>query len=168
MRYTTGLLILLILLVCGLLIKANSQLSVPPANFSIAVEVVCDNPVHKSLIEDAIKQELRNLGDVHIVTADFVDALWEYLIIVQLFPIDDDLGSVIRYATSRVYLKKVPIEHIDKNWQAFYRKYPALNMPTTYTGRCGIHKLDDFGKSVVNDFDEAYLQNIRDLHRITR
>ena len=53
-RFFKGTLILLVLLTCGILIKADSQIQTPP-KFKVAVYVQCDNQVHQTQVEGAIK-----------------------------------------------------------------------------------------------------------------
>ena len=54
-RYFTGTLILLVLLTCGTLFKADSQIPQGWPKFKVGVLVACDNQAHQSQVEGAIK-----------------------------------------------------------------------------------------------------------------
>ena len=163
-RYFTSTLILLVLLTCGILIKANSQIQPTPPKFKVAVSVQCEeNSVHQSQVEGVIKRELRSFGDVEIVGGDLSNALWEYMIRVHLFGIDGTDGQIHHYATSIKFYKKVPIEHFNPDWQAHYREFPAVLIPSSATGTFGINKLEHLGIITAVDFDKEYLQPVRDV-----
>ena len=160
-RVFTGTLILLVLLTCGIFIKADSQIQTPSPKFKVAVRVNCDNQVHQSLLEGTIKRELRSFGDVQIVGSN--SGLWKYLITVNLFGIEEHDGKVNAYATSTRFYIKIPIEHIAPHWQEHYRESPAVYLPTGYTGVYGINKIETLGKTTAADFDKGALQPIRDI-----
>ena len=162
-RYFTGTLILLVLLTCGILIKADSQTPQAWPKFKVAVDVDCDNQVHQSQVEGAIKRELRSFGDVQIVGNDLRNGLWDYMISVHLFTIKDSYGNFMFYATSIKLYRKVPIEYIVPHWQEHHRKFPAVYIPVSYTGNAGINKLEDLGKTTAANFDKEYLQPVRDI-----
>ena len=163
-RYFTGTLILFVLLTCGILIKADSQIQPAPPKFKVAVSVACDeNQAHQTLLEAAIKRELRSFGDVEIVGNDRSNGLWEYMIYVHLFGIDSLDGKIRRYAVSTKYFQKVPIERFHPAWQVFHRENPAVLIPSSYTGTVGIDKLEQVGKFTAADFDKKYLQGVRDF-----
>ena len=161
-RYSTGTLILIVLLTCGIFIKADSQIPQAWPTFKVAVNVQCDNQVHQSQVEGAIKRELRSFGDVQIVGNDLRNGLWEYMISVHLFGFKDAYGRINVYATSTEFYKKVPIEHFDSFWEAHYREYPAIYIPDGATGTYGINRLESMGKITAANFDKKYLQHIRD------
>ena len=157
-RYFTSTLILLILLTCGILIKASSQTQPALPKFRVAVLIDgIDNQVHQSQLEGAIKRELRSFKDVQIVGNDLKYGLWEYIIHINLFRLQDT------YATSTIFYEKIPIEDITSYRQEYYRKFPAIGIPLIYTGYVGIDRLEDFGKITVTEFDKKHLQPIRDI-----
>ena len=162
-RYFTGTLILLVLLTCGILIKANSQIPLALPKFRVAVNVECDNQAHQSQVEGAIKRELRSYGDVQIVGNDITNGLWEYRINVHLFGIKDPYGNIHQYAISSRFYEKVPINHIVPDWQAYYRKHPAIFIPTGSTGYVGVNKMEEIAKTYSARFDKDYLQPMRDI-----
>ena len=161
-KYFTVTLILLVLLICGILIKADSQIQPVPPKFRVAVNVECDNPAHQSQVEGTIKRELRSFGDVEIVGNHRRNGLWEYMISVVLLGIKDSNGNIIMYATSTNFFEKVPIRHFDPAWQAYYREIPAIYIPLGSTGRYGIYKLESLGKGTAAYFDKMQLQSMRD------
>ena len=161
-RFFKGTLILLVLLTCGILIKADSQIQTPP-KFKVAVYVQCDNQVHQTQVEGAIKRELRSFGDVQIVGSDISNGLWEYRIVVHLLGIEETGGKIYQYAYSVKFYEKVPNNHFDSRWQEYYRKYPAIYIPTGQTGYVGLNKLEDMGKNAATKFDKDHLQPIRDI-----
>ena len=161
-RFFKGTLILLVLLTCGILIKADSQIQKPP-KLKVAVYVQCDNQVHQTQVEGAIKRELRSFGDVQIVGSDISNGLWDYRIVVHLLGIESTHGSIHQYASSMHFYVKVPIEHFALRWQESYIKYPAIHIPTGQTGYVGINKLEDMGKNAATKFDKDHLQPIRDM-----
>ena len=59
--------------------------------------------------------------------------------------------------------KKIPIKDFAPEWQEFYRKYPAIHIPSGYTGNVGVQKLEQQAKTVTANFDKKYLQHLRDL-----
>ena len=161
-RYFTCTLILLFLLTCGILIKADSQGQLAPPKFKIAVSVSCKNEAHQAQVEGAIKRELRSFGDVQIVGSDFRHALWEFRIDIHLMGIKNSYGNINKYAISESYYVKVPIEHITPDWQGYYREYPAICLLSTFTGYVGVQKLDQISKTTPASFDKTYLQPARD------
>ncbi len=164
-RYFTGTLILFVLLVCGILFKADSQIQPAPLKFKVAVSVDCKvNPAHQSLIEGIIKRELRSFEDVQIVGDNLYNGLWEYMISVNLMGIKTSDGKIYQYAICREFYKKVPIEHFDPHWRRFYSGYPAITIPSNTIGNFGINKLEIMAKSTAADFDKILLQPIRDIH----
>ena len=79
-RFFIGTLILLVLLSCGILFKADSQIQTSPTKFKVAVRVMClENTVHQAEVEGAIKRELRTFEDVQIVGNSIKNPLWNYL-----------------------------------------------------------------------------------------
>ena len=84
-RFFIGTLILLILLRYGILFKSDSQAQLTPTKFKVAVRVQgSDNIAHLLEVEGAIKRELRTFEDVQIVENSIKDALWDYLIYIDL------------------------------------------------------------------------------------
>ena len=163
-RYFTVMLILLVLLTCGILIKADSQIQSVPPKFKVAVLVECEeNQVHQLQVEGAIKRELRSFGDVEIVGNALRNALWEYIINVHLYAIKDSYGNINRYATSLVFYAKVPIEQFNPYWQAHYKEFPAIHIPIGSTGVFGINRLEILSKSAAAELDTQYLQRVRDI-----
>ena len=87
-RFFIGTLILLILLTCGTLFKADSQAQLTPLKFKVAVRVQCsDNITHQLEAEGAITREVRTFEGVQIVGNSIKDPLWEYLIWVDLYKV---------------------------------------------------------------------------------
>jgi hypothetical protein len=163
-RFFIAALILLVLFSCGILFKADSQIQPAPTKFKVAVKVSCeDNQAHQSQLEGTIKRELRSFGDVQIVGNNISNGLWEYLINVDLYGIKNNYGNIHHYAISTELYRKIPIKDIVPHWQEFYRKYPAVYLPTSYTGFVGIEKIEEMGKSIAANFDNKSLQHIRDL-----
>lgn len=162
-RYFTGTLILLVLLSCGILIKADSQIPQAWPKFKVGVHITCDNQAHQSQVEGAIKRELRSFGDVQIVGNNLRYGLWDYMISTHLFGIKDLYGNINAYATSTKFYEKVPIKHIAPPWQEHHREFPAVYVPVSYTGTFGINTLEDLGKTTAANFDKKYLQPMRDI-----
>lgn len=106
-RFLIGILILLVLLSCGILFKADSQAQPEPPRFKVAVRVNdLVNIVHKADVESAIKRKLRSLDDVQIVGNSIKDSLWDYLIYVDLHKIQG--YGMYAYYTS--FYNKIPIK----------------------------------------------------------
>lgn len=162
-RFSIGMFILLILFGCGILFKAGSQAEPTPPYFRVAVVVNCNNEVHQSQVEDALKRELRSFGDVQIVEDSTSDPLWMYKISIQLFGITEIDGGIHRYAISQVFYQLIPNEHFKPGWQEWYKKYPAVTLPMIYTGLAGINQLEGVAKTTAANFDESHLQPVRDL-----
>ena len=162
-RYFTGTLILLILLISGILIKADSQIQPAFPKFRVAIYVNCENQSHQLQVEGVIKRELRSFGDVQIVGNDIRNGLWQFRISVTLLGFKETDGNIYTYATCTNFYRKVPIEAFAPPWQEFFRETPAVYFPDGFIGTHGIQKLESLGKSVAAQFDTNYLQPVRDL-----
>ena len=163
-KYITGTLILLFLFICGILIKADSQIQSEPFKFKVGVKVSCEqNLVHQSLIERIIKRELRSFGDVQIVAGDTNNPLWDWLIKVHLI---ESRGShsnnLMGYATSIDFYVKIPIKDFVPDQQAFYRRNPAVLLPYSYIGTYGLGDLEKLGETAATEFDKMWRQRVKD------
>ena len=85
------------------------------------------------------------------------------MINVHLFRLKDSYGNINVYVTSTELYEKVPIERFDPHWQAHYRKFPAVYLPTGATGTFGINKLESLAKTTAAKFDKKFLQPVRDI-----
>ena len=71
------------LLTCGITFKAKSQRQ--PTDFpkiKVAIHVDCEGWQTKAIVENELRNGLRNMKDVSIVGDDFENSLWDHMIIV--------------------------------------------------------------------------------------
>ena len=163
-RFFIGTLILLVLLSCGTLFKSDSQAQLTPTKFKVAVRVQClDNIARQSLVEGAIKRELRTFEDVQIVGNSIKDALWDYLIYVDLYKIPD--YGMYAYYTS--FYNKIPIRRFNSIWQETYKKVPAVGLPFSFIGTVGVNDVGNLAEVTAADFGRL-LQAIREDREMRR
>ena len=163
-RFFIGTLILLVLLSCGTLFKSDSQAQLTPTKFKVAFRVQClDNIARQSLVEGAIKRELRTFEDVQIVGNSIKDALWDYLIYVDLYKIPD--YGMYAYYTS--FYNKIPIRRFNSIWQETYKKVPAVGLPFSFIGTVGVNDVGNLAEVTAADFGRL-LQAIREDREMRR
>ena len=157
-RFFIGTLILLILLSYGILFKSDSQAQLTPTKFKVAVRVQgSDNIAHLLEVEGAIKRELRTFEDVQIVENSIKDALWDYLIYIDLHKIQG--YGMYAYYTS--FYKKIPIRRFNPIWQEPYKKVPAVELPFSFIGTVRVNDVGNLAEVTAADFGRL-LQAIRE------
>ena len=170
-RYFTCTLILLVLLTCGILIKADSQIPQAWPKLKVGVHVQCSNNQNvQSLIESHIKSELRSLGDVEIVGNNRKNPLWKFLIDIHAIEREYKSGEGIGFIFACTkFFEKVSILEFKEHWQPRRREFPGVFFPS---GSIAYHPIDDlvsYCKATVADFEKDSLQPFRDRrHRSSR
>ena len=163
-RFFIGTLILLILLTCGTLFKADSQAQLTPLKFKVAVRVQCsDNITHQLEAEGAITREVRTFEGVQIVGNSIKDPLWEYLIWVDLYKVQ----RYGMYAFYTSFYKKIPVSRFNSIWQGTYKIRPGVELPISHIGVVGVNDLGDIGEVTGADFGRL-LQAIKEDHERRR
>ena len=163
-RFFIGTLILLVLLSCGILFKADSQAQPELPKFKVAVRVNdLVNIVHKAEVESAIKRELRSLDDVQIVGNSIRNPLWDYLIWVDLYQIQR-YGMYTFYTS---FYKKIPVSRFNPIWQGTYKIRPGIELPISHMGIVGVNDLGNIGEVTGADFGRL-LQAIREDREMRR
>ena len=163
-RYFTGSFIFLVLLTCGILIKADSQIQQEWPRFRVALSVRCgNNHLAESLMESYIKRELRSLGDVEIVGSDTEYPLWSKLINIHAMEIHYRSGkSAEILAICTNFYNRIDPAHFAVI-KDFYKRFPSIGIPS---GSIAVHSIDDlesYCKGIVADFDKNQLQHHRDF-----
>lgn len=158
-RFFIATLILLVLLSCGILFKADSQAQLTPPKFKVAVRVQCsDNIAHQLEVEGAIKRELRTFEDVQIVENSIKDPLWDYLIYIDLHKIQG--YGMYAYYTS--FYNKIPIRRFNPIWQETYKKVPAVGLPFSFIGTVGVNDVSKLSEVTAADFGRLLQAIIED------
>ena len=163
-RYFTGTLILIVLLTCGILIKADSQIQFAPPKFKVGTMVVSENDQINSLMENYFKQELRKIDDVEVVDGDRLDPQWDLLISAHVLEIKHRSGESTGFAAICLrFYNRIPSSHFKDKWQSKYEDLAAVHLPTGHVAYHPISDLDTYCKECVMDFEQKYLIGMRYL-----
>ena len=168
-RYFKGTLILLVLLTCGILIKADSQIYLSTPKFKVGTMVVCENPRINSLMENHLKQELRKIDDVEVVDGDRLNPQWDLLISAQVLEIKHRTGESTGVAAiSLRFYNRIPTSYFKEKWQSKYTDLAAVHLPTGHVAYHPISDLDTYCKECVVDFEGKYLVGMRYMKELRR
>lgn len=159
-RFVPGTLILIVVLSCGILFKADSQTQRLPYEFTTAVIVDCENQVHKSLIEDTLKRELRSIRDVKIVEYEREYASWNLAVSISLIKIPKDYAENV-YAYSTEFYERVPASHFLPTFRNLYRRHTPVLIPVSFTGYSTFEKVADIARINATEFENRMVKPIR-------